>query len=60
MDDPNRSALARWLPILIVGTSLNTIGIVLRGAGVFRWVLVGAGILLMLVAVVGMLSANRR
>ena len=60
MDDPNRSATARWLPILIVGMSLNTIGIVLRGAGVFRWVLVGAGILLMLAALVGMLSANRR
>lgn len=37
--------------LLVVGITLETIGIALAAIGPLRWVLVGAGVLLLLVAV---------
>ena len=53
--DPNA---ARWLPLLVVGISVNTVGISLSSAGPWRYVLMAAGILIMLVAITKMVSSR--
>jgi hypothetical protein len=48
-----------WLPLLITGISVNTLGIVLLRAGAIRYVLMVAGLLLMLMALVGLIRERR-
>lgn len=50
-ETPNREP-ASWVALLVIGTSLNTIGIAFSGLGVFRYILMGAGLLLLLTSVV--------
>lgn len=56
MDSQNNPKIAALVPLLVVGIMLNTFGIVFQSAGALRYVMMGAGVLLMLVAVVRMLK----
>lgn len=58
-ESPNNEA-ARWIPLIAVGICINTLGITLQRAGRFRFVLMGIGILIMLVALVKLLSIVQR
>lgn len=50
--DPQDSRIARLIPLLVVGMTLNTLGIVLSSLGPLRFALVGIGLALMLVFIV--------
>ena len=56
MDSNTNPKAAALIPLLVVGIALNTIGIALQGLGNARFVMMGAGCLLMLVAVVRMVK----
>ena len=60
MSDSPRNEAARWMPLLVVGMSLNTLGITLTSLGRARFVLMGAGIVLMLLTVVKITSIAKR
>ena len=51
---------ARWIPLLVVGMSLNTLGIVMTSLGWARYVLMGGGLLLILVALLKSIAASKR
>ena len=59
-DQPPQNPAAKWIPLMVVGISLNTLGIVLARAGAMRFVLMGAGLLLLLVSVAGMISSQKK
>lgn len=55
---PN-SRTRRWIPLLVVGIFLNTLGIVLSGLGTPRYLMMGAGLVLIAVAMLQMLAIAR-
>lgn len=50
--------LPAYIALVTVGTSLNTLGIVFQSLGWPRFVLMGAGILLMLVGIVKLVATR--
>jgi hypothetical protein len=50
---------AAYLPLLTVGICLNTIGIALPSLGWARYVLMGAGVAILLMCVVKMAAARK-
>jgi hypothetical protein len=56
VDNQNNPKIAALVPLLVIGIMLNTFGIVFQSAGALRWVMMGTGLLLMLVALVRMLK----
>jgi hypothetical protein len=60
VSDASQKDVAGWIALLVVGISLNTVGIALSRAGAIRFVLMGAGLLLLLVALIGLLRARQR
>lgn len=59
-DQSQKNVAAKWIPLMVVGICLNTIGIALGRAGAIRFVLMGLGLLLLLVALTGMISAQKK
>ena len=59
MTPPQDQTTARLIPLLVVGIMLNTLGIVLTGLGNLRFVLMGAGVLMMLAFIVKALAARK-
>jgi hypothetical protein len=57
-ESPNTRA-ARWIPLLVVGITLNTLGVVLPGLGRLRLVFTGAGLVLLFVALVKLATIAR-
>ncbi|HEX3160278.1 MAG TPA: hypothetical protein VHQ45_17290 [Gemmatimonadaceae bacterium] len=49
-----------WLPLLVTGIAVNTLGVVLVRAGNARVVLMVLGLALMLAAIIGLLLERRR
>ena len=58
MADRKSQEVARWMPLLVVGISLNTIGIVLRSLGPARFLMMGAGLVLLLISVLKLMAAQ--
>lgn len=52
------STTARFIPLLVFGIMLNTIGIALRLSSPAGYVLMGAGMLLILIGLIRMLAAR--
>ncbi len=59
-NDATRLQLARWMAVLVVGISLDTIGLVLLGAGPLRFVLIGVGVILAIIACVRVVTIARQ
>jgi predicted phage tail protein len=51
---------APWIPLLVTGISLNTLGITLFNSGWIRYAFMAAGLAMILTAVVKMLATARR
>lgn len=58
MDSPTNQKIPVYVALVAVGTCLNTLGIVFQSLGWPRFVLMGAGILLMLTGVVKLVAAR--
>lgn len=56
----NRKKSAVWVPLMVVGMMLNTLGIALTDIGAFRFVLMGVGLALLLASVLLTLRDARR
>ena len=56
MPDAKQQKMAALMPLLIIGTMLNTLGIVFTSLGWARYVMMGAGLLMLLVFLVKMLQ----
>ncbi len=52
--DPRRTSVS--IALLVIGTTLNALGIALTGAGAVRYLLMGLGLALLLTAVVRLVS----
>lgn len=50
--------IAALLPLLTIGLALNTIGIALESIGAWRFALMGAGLVLILTCLVGLLRVR--
>lgn len=60
MPEQSQQKVALWISVMAIGTSLNTIGIVLVRAGAIRYVLMGVGVLLLLIAVIGLIHSMKK
>jgi len=58
MSRPTNQNLPVYTALIAIGTSLNTLGIVFQSLGWARYVLMGAGILMMLVGVVQVVAPH--
>lgn len=58
MTTPKPAPTAAFVPLLVIGIVLNTLGIVFTGFGNVRYVFMVAGLALMLVGVVKMLASR--
>lgn len=60
MTDQQQNNPGKWIGLMVVGISLNTVGIALTRAGAIRFVLMGLGLILLLTALTGMISAQKK
>lgn len=60
MPEQSQQKIALWISVMAIGTSLNTIGIVLVRAGAIRYVLMGAGVLMLLIALIGLINSFKK
>mgnify|MGYP006190937601 CR=1 FL=1 len=51
-NDDRKAKVAALIPLFVIGTMLNTLGIVFVSLGWARYVMMGAGLLLMLLFVI--------
>jgi hypothetical protein len=49
-----------WMGLLVIGISMNSLGVSLTRLGAARFIVMGLGILLLLVALVGLLRSQRK
>lgn len=59
MNKPDTANAARLIPLLVVGMMLNTLGIVLTGIGNFRFVIMAAGLALILTFIIKVLAGRK-
>lgn len=59
MENESNRQTAGWLALLVIGISLNTVGIALTEVGTLRWVLVGLGLMLLLISVIGLAQSRQ-
>lgn len=58
MPETGRQAAAVYMPLLAIGVGLNTLGIVFQSLGWARYVMMGAGLSMMLICVVKLVAAR--
>ena len=59
MSTSSEQRAAVFIPLIALGVCLNTLGIVFQSFGWARYVLMGAGLLIMLFAVVKLLARSK-